>query len=108
MIFDVLRVKRQHVELLQEADHLRTAEIAKRVAGQPQTNSRSFVCRCAFRGHCEDFLRSSERRGDQCTRANEIAARKKVFRLHLIARKALPQFRHAAPSPSRTRGPTWS
>ena len=33
MIFDVLRIQRQHVELLQEADHLRSVEVAKRVAG---------------------------------------------------------------------------
>src|SRR5580700_3670835 len=33
MVFDVLRIQGQHVELLQVADHLRPAEITKRVAG---------------------------------------------------------------------------
>src|SRR5438552_16577664 len=42
MIFDVLRVQREHIELLHEADHLRTSEVTKRVAGQAQTNRRCF------------------------------------------------------------------
>src|SRR5690242_12294700 len=33
MIFDVLRIEREHIELLHEADHLRAAEVTKRVAG---------------------------------------------------------------------------
>jgi len=38
VIIDVLCIQREHIELLHEADHLRTAEVTKRVAGQAQTN----------------------------------------------------------------------
>src|SRR6266436_5312806 len=38
MIFHVLCVQREHIELLHEADHLRTIEITERVAGYAQTN----------------------------------------------------------------------
>src|SRR6266849_2789749 len=38
MIFDVLRIQREHIELLHEADHLRTIEVTERVAGYAQTN----------------------------------------------------------------------
>ncbi len=40
MIFDVLGIQREHVELLHEADQLRAVEIAKGVAGQAQTDRR--------------------------------------------------------------------
>ena len=108
MIFDVLGIQRQHVELLQEADHLRPAKITERVAGHPQTNRRSFVNQCSFRGHCENFLRSNAPRRNQCTGADEIAARKDVFHLHLIAWRALPHLRHAVPTPSHIPAPTSS
>src|SRR6266851_9800754 len=69
-------------------------------------NRRSFVSRWPFRGHCEDIVRSSERRRDERTGAHEIAARKIVFHLHLtIALAALPLLRHAARSPCRTPSP---
>jgi hypothetical protein len=45
MIFDVLRVQREHIELLHEADHLRAAEVTKRVTGQAQSNRRCFLAR---------------------------------------------------------------
>src|SRR6266850_621387 len=38
MIVDVLGIQLQYTQLLQKANHLRTAEVAKRVAGQAQTN----------------------------------------------------------------------
>src|ERR1700689_2510840 len=38
MIFDVLSVQSEHIELLHDADHLRAAEITKSVAGQAQSN----------------------------------------------------------------------
>jgi hypothetical protein len=45
MIFDVLRVQREHIELLHEADHLRAAEVTKRVTGQAQSNRQCFLAR---------------------------------------------------------------
>src|SRR6266446_9030453 len=52
MIFDVLRIQREHIELLHEADHLRTIEVTERVAGQAQTNGRCFGSGWAFLGKC--------------------------------------------------------
>src|ERR1700674_187108 len=43
MIFDILRIQLEHIELLHEADHLRTTEVTERVAGQAQANRRCFV-----------------------------------------------------------------
>src|SRR5216684_4461484 len=108
MILDVLGIQLQHIQLFQEANHLGTAEVTKRVAGQAQTNRRSFVSRRPSRGHCEDIVGSSERRRNQCTGANEGAAGKGIFDLQFITRLAPLHPRHAAPSPSRTRAPTSS
>src|SRR6266436_3624984 len=38
MVFDVLRIQREHVELLHETDHLRAPEVAEGVTGKAQTN----------------------------------------------------------------------
>ena len=35
MIFDILRIQSEHVELFHETDHLPAAEVTKCVAGQP-------------------------------------------------------------------------
>src|ERR1700682_1299505 len=43
MIFDVLGVQIEHIELLHEADHKRPAEVTECVAGQTQTNGRNFA-----------------------------------------------------------------
>jgi hypothetical protein len=49
MSFDILRIQREHIELLHEADHLRTSEVTERVAGHAQTNRRCF-------DNCRAFL----------------------------------------------------
>src|SRR6266446_4379722 len=108
MILDVLGIQLQHVQLLQEVNHLCTAEVAKRVAGQAQTNRRSVRSRWPSRNQCEDFVRSSERRQNYCAVANESAAGKDIFDLQFITRLAPLHLRHAAPSLSRTRAPTSS
>src|SRR6266850_7058838 len=108
MIVDVLGIQLQYTQLLQKANHLRTAEVAKRVAGQAQTNRRSFVSRRPSRGYGEEFVGSSERRRNQCTGANESAAGKSIFDLQFITRLAPLHPRHAAPSLSRTHAPTSS
>src|SRR5580693_1900159 len=43
MIFDILCIQLKHIELFHETDHLRTTEVAERVAGETQSNRRSFV-----------------------------------------------------------------
>src|SRR5580698_3535059 len=54
MIFDVLRIQREHIELLHETDQLRTRKVTKRIASQAQTNRRRLdICRASL-SQCED------------------------------------------------------
>jgi hypothetical protein len=101
VIFDVLCIQREHIELLHEADHLRTAEVTKRVAGQAQTNRRGFVSGRPFLSECQDGARCNAHCRNECTGANKIATGENVFHKQPVARRV-------APSPSRTRAPTSS
>src|SRR3984957_14035683 len=66
MIFDVLRVQLRHIELLQEADHLRSSEITERVAREAQTQTRHVVCGwLPLRQGCETPRRSKRARGER-------------------------------------------
>src|SRR6266403_4883609 len=99
MVFDVLRVQREHVELLHETDHLRATEVAEGVTGKAQTNRRCIASRWRFVSHrsrCEEISRSGTRCRNHCARANEIPSG-----------EAIP-LRHAVPSPFRTHAPTSS
>ena len=88
IIIDAKLLKPARVrQLLQEANHLRAIEVAERVAGQPQTNGRCFDGRWVFMNQCEDFLRS-ERRCNECARANKITTGKGV--LHKVNRRISP------------------
>ena len=42
MIFDILRIQCEHIELFHEADHLRTSEVTERVASHTHSNRRCF------------------------------------------------------------------
>src|ERR1700733_2676192 len=89
MIFDILGIQREHIELLHETNHLRTAEVAERVAGQPQTNRRCFDSCRAFLSQCEDVARSSERCRSEAAGTNEIATGEGIFHTGLVVRSSL-------------------
>src|SRR5271156_5617047 len=96
MVFDVLHIQGKHIELLHEADHLRAAEVAERVAGQAQTNRCCFFSGRMCVSNCYYVPRHRECRSDERTGANETATGETVFT------------RHVVPNRSRTRGPTSS
>src|SRR6266478_10149916 len=127
MIFDVLRIQREHIQLLHEADHLRAMEVTERVAGHAQMNRRCFISGWPLLDQCEDVARSSEPCPNERTGANEIATRVDVFHERLITppenacffdrypglsliltRMPPAHLRPLVPSPSRTRVPTSS
>src|SRR5882724_10822587 len=74
MIFDVLAIEREDVELLQEGDHLRARKIPERVASNTEANRRGFVGRWGSQSRCEHIARRSENSRNERTGANEIAA----------------------------------
>src|SRR5271154_5183117 len=86
MIFDILRIQREHIELFHEADHLRTAEVTERVASQAQTKRRCFDSCRAFVNRREDVARSSERCRSEGSGANEIATGEAIFHTVIVTR----------------------
>src|ERR1700721_4423830 len=90
MIFHILRIQLEHIELLHEADHLRAAEVAERVTGQAQTNRRCFDGCRTFLSQCEGVARGGEPRRSKSSRTNEIATRETIFHRLLITR-SLPR-----------------
>src|ERR1700689_2417858 len=89
MILDILRIQREHFELLHEADHLRTTEVTKRVASQAQTNRRRLESCRAFPSQREDVARSSEGCRGEGTGTNEIATGEAIFHTGLDIRSSL-------------------
>src|ERR1700674_6087434 len=59
MVFDVLRIQREYVELLHETDHLRAAEVAEGVTCKAYTNWRCFL----GRRRCVSYREEIRRRG---------------------------------------------
>src|SRR6266481_3912696 len=108
MILHLLRIEFKHIELLHEADHLRTIEVAERVAGQAQTNWRCLVRGMPSIEKSRDTSRISHRSGDHCTRSNKISTGEGVCQKRPITQIMLCELRHGEPSPSRTRVPTSS
>src|SRR5882672_5482076 len=84
MIFDVLRIQGEHVELLHEADHLRATEIAESIAGQTQTEGRCLVSRRRFMSHCKNVARSSECCGNQRSGAKQTTTGEGLFHMRPI------------------------
>src|SRR5580658_2816817 len=90
MSFDILHIQREHIELLHEADHLRTIEVTECVASQAQTNRRCFDSCRAFLSQYEGVAGSSERCRGEGSGANEIATGEPIFHKGLVAR-SLPR-----------------
>ena len=117
MVLNILRIEREYVELLHEANHLVAGEVAKRITRQPQMNRRRLVVERRARSR---RARRNARRRNKCTRLNEVATRK-IFHGWSVARVFLRMLtqkseskdeterpRDAAPSPSHTRDPSTS
>src|ERR1700733_1736377 len=116
MIFGVLCIQLEYVELLHETNQLRSTEVPECVARQAQPKRRRGVRRWPFLREREDVFRRSERCRDECTRTYEIATREIIFHkrwsshsfLNLYQGYGPHSFKLPAPNPSRTRVPTSS
>src|SRR5205085_2193045 len=120
MVLNILRIEREYVELLHEANHLVAGEVAKRIAREPQMNRRRLSRRLRWLGEQRSGARRDACRRDKCTRLNEVPTRKilhersmaRVF-LRMLTQKSeskdeTERPRDAAPSPSHTRDPSTS
>ena len=84
VIFDVLCIQREHIELLHESDHLRASEVAECVAGQAQAKRRRLVSVCAFLSECDDVAWRRKRCRNEGSGASEITTGQSVFPRGLI------------------------